>query len=140
MKTQKHTLRFNLGKGENYMKWKHTKPNGKVEYLDPEHVSFVCGQAKLRNHRGTAEKIFSGDNKSVCAWIECDTLMICKIVPSETVEMFIESGSTELSYNPRVAPHWRDNMGNDVDNCEYSGLITHGKRVYSADQAYIQSK
>ena len=126
MKSKKHRLRFNLGAGENYMKWKHTNPSGFVEYFNPSEVSFVCKGAKLRNQKGTAKKIFSGENKTVCAWIDCDTLMVFR-----HTTLLVDKGSKELAYNPRVAPHWRDDAGNDLDNSMYDELMIVGRKVFT---------
>ena len=72
----KYKIRFNLGRGENYLKWKVTSPNGDVNYYEPNDVCLHMENCKLVNQQGTANKIFDGANKTVCAWIESETVTI----------------------------------------------------------------
>ena len=37
----KYKVRFNLGKGENFMKWKVTSPEGHVDYYDPNEHTLI---------------------------------------------------------------------------------------------------
>ena len=68
-----YKVRFHLAKGKFYKCWQVTSPNGDKDYYDPEtHNLFMWG-CNLRNQRKTAEKIHSGEHKTVCAWVECDT-------------------------------------------------------------------
>jgi len=121
---QKYKVRFNLGKGKHYLMWKVTYPSGAVRYYDPNGTTMMMINGKLKNHRGTAEKIFKGAQKSVCAWIECDA-----IVTTESDKVGPHSTDV-VSYNPRVKPHWvfRDK---DCDNKRFMFLFTHKKTVYT---------
>lgn len=49
----KAKIRFNLGRGKNYMKWKIECAEGTF-YLSPEDVNLRMVNARLRNHRGVA--------------------------------------------------------------------------------------
>ena len=119
----KFKVRFNLGAGEHYMKWKVTSPDGKVNYYDPELVSLHMYDCKLRNHPTTAKKIHDGANKTVCAWIDCDDV---RIYPK------FEFEAEPVIYNPRNAPHWCDINGKNVDNKKYKHLYTNHKKVYTS--------
>ena len=68
-------VRFNLGRGKNYMKWKIQSKSG-VEYHYPADVQLIMKGCQLKNNRKTAEKIFNGENKDVCAWVLCDSIDI----------------------------------------------------------------
>lgn len=114
-------VRFHLAQGENYMKWQVKNHHGEVTYHDPQEVTLAMYECKLVNQQGTAQKIFDGANKTVCAWIECEG--IC-ILASTT-----EIKSNKVSYNPRVAPHWMMN-GVDVDGIRFNYLKTSGRSVY----------
>lgn len=118
-----YKVRFNLGKGPRFMTWKITFPDGHHEYLQPDEVTLILIKAKLKNQRGTAEKIHEGANKRVCAWVECEDLKI------KDKYRFSENLS-EISYNPRIAPYWRDTKGNDVDNSYYGTMRTLGNKVF----------
>lgn len=102
-------VRFNLGRGKHYKFWKISYANDRVEYVDPSKYDLVMHDCKLVNYKKTAKKIFCGANKSVCAWIECSQVDIKK-------EVKIDGDHPEISYNPKIAPYWRDDKGMDIDN------------------------
>jgi hypothetical protein len=119
-------VRFNLGRGVNYMKWKVQYPNGVVEYHKPSEVQLLMVNCQLRNHKGVAQKIFDGANKTVCAWVLCEEIEIRK----NTFAQFDLSGN-RVKYNPRVKPNW---VLNDevVDNhyCKRIGSVDFGLYIY----------
>ena len=94
-------VRFNLGKGANYMKWKVENPNGTVEYHSATDTQLILFNCQLRNHKQTAQKIFNGANKTVCAWVLCNDIDIIKkdFTPYDI-------NSRRIRYNPRVQPNW----------------------------------
>jgi len=109
-------VRFNLGKGINYMKWKVQYPNGVVEYHNPSEVQLILKGCQLRNHKGVAKKIFDGANKTVCAWVLCEDIEIVKLT-TNYIKLFTQFDLMfdRLKYNPRVKPNWILN-GDIVDN------------------------
>lgn len=115
-------VRFNLGRGENYMKWKVEGKDGSV-YLDPEKFNLVMSGCKLHSNRTSAERIYKGEAKRVCAWILCDSV--------EISEMKVEGGE-KVSYNPRVEPNWVY-QGTDVDGMMFDSLVTSGRSVLKID-------
>lgn len=116
-------VRFNLGKGPRYQTWKITHPDGKVEYIGPNDVYLIFIKAKLRNQKGSAEKIYDGANKRVCAWIECEDLKI-------KYKYRFGDNLNEISYNPRVAPYWRNIKNEDIDNSTFNTLRSLGNRIF----------
>ena len=104
-----YKVRFNLGKGKNYMKWKIQHPDGTVEYHSPSEVQLLMHDCILKNHKKTAQKIYDGANKTVCAWVLCKSLAIKRdgFIQVDTV-------GDRVKYNPRVTPHWMLN-GENVD-------------------------
>lgn len=116
-----YKIRFHLGKGENYKKWQ-VKHDKNIAYYDPENFSITMINCRLRNHKKTAKKIFAGANKTVCAWLECEEIIISE-------NNFFES-SKEIRYNPKVAPHWLENNEN-ADNKKYQMLQTNKRKIYS---------
>lgn len=117
----KYKVRFNLGRGENYLKWKITNNETKEsEYLDCNEVSLTLLNCTLHNNRNRAEEINLGCSKSVCAWVNCEVILIGE--PKE-----IEGD--KISYNPRVLPHWVHNK-KDVDGEFYPILITNKNMIY----------
>lgn len=108
-------VRFNLGRGERFQKWK-VDAGKEPEFYDPNKSSLSLVNCRLMNVSSKAEKIHQGAHKSVCAWIQCDWL---KEIPTQNSEKL-----TEVFYNPRIAPYWRDEDGNNIDGQFFSRLIT----------------
>lgn len=96
-------VRFNLSRGENYMKWKIEYPDGTKEYLSPTYCQLIIRNALVKNNKTQAQKIFDGGNKVVCAWIMCESIEIVREYPFTA---FDEFNTNRLSYNPRVKPYW----------------------------------
>jgi hypothetical protein len=97
-------VRFNLGRGKNYLKWKIQYPSGVVKYIYPISCQLVMKNCQLKNSRKTAEKIFNGENKTVCAWVLCDDIT----VKYDRFEQFDdpELKLQRLKYNPKRLPFW----------------------------------
>ena len=120
-----YTLRFNLGRGENFKKWKLTnKKTNKSVYLDPNNYSIELENCQLKNNRATANKIHEGKNKTVCAWIVADNF---KIVDPKGVRVYEDDA---VSYNPRIKPFWSI-KGKDSDNLKIDKLVTLGNKVFA---------
>ena len=117
-------IRFNLGKGKNFMKWKVQYTDGTIEYHSPTDVQLLMHDCTLKNHKKTAQKIFDGGEKVVCAWILCKSLGIKK-------KDFIQAdvSGERVRYNPRVTPHWMLNDEN-VDGLPVDKIVTVVYGVY----------
>jgi hypothetical protein len=120
----RYRVRFNLSKGVNYMKWKVTHPDGEVEYLDPNKVRLTLKKCHLKNNPKAANKILAGANKTVCAWILCDDVIVEEPHGGDSMEE-----SQRLRYNPRVAPNWMFRETN-VDLVKYHRIESRGDRLY----------
>ena len=116
---KRNKVRFNLSRGENYMKWKVMYKNGRVVYYHPTEVQIVMSGCTLKNSRTAAQKIFTGETtKVVCAWVLCDDIQIIK-------EDFKPESNTRIKYNPRELPYWNLN-GKNMDG-------ENVKELYSVD-------
>lgn len=93
-------VRFNLGRGMNYLKWKVTYPDGDIVYYDPNVVQLVMTDCVFKNQKKTAQRIFDGGEKVVCAWILCKHIQIHDHYRLHTDD------SRQVRYNPRVQPNW----------------------------------
>lgn len=122
-------VRFNLGRGENYMKWKIIQSDGKIEYYAPDDVQLVMQNCILKNNKKLAQRIFEGENKDVCAWIRCESITINH---SSKDDYYVPNLQVEkLMYNPKIAPFWRFESANyPFDNCEFSEIFTDHKNLY----------
>lgn len=120
---KKIKVRFNLGRGKNYMKWKVERPEG-VEYYSPCDVQLVMSGCQLKNNRKTAEKIFNGRmNKNVCAWVLCDSV---EIKHDSFEKAWFKD---KLSYNPRKNPYWCWN-GFEADNELFKKIVSIDYGLY----------
>ena len=116
---KRNKVRFNLSRGENYMKWKVMYKNGRVVYYNPTEVQIVMSGCTLKNSRTAAQKIYTGETtKVVCAWVLCDDIQIIK-------EDFKPESNTRIKYNPRELPYWNLN-GKNMDG-------ENVKELYSVD-------
>ena len=123
MATTRIKVRFNLSAGKNYMKWKVEYPDRKPEYYDPNEVQLLLGGCTLKNHRKTAQKIYEGANKTVCAWVLCDHI---QIFLAGTLKV---GDKPQFKYNPRVRPNWM--WGEEViDGCHYHTIMSHSNKLY----------
>lgn len=115
-------VRFNLGRGENYMKWK-VQYGSKSEYYSPDECNLVMYGCQLKNQKSTASKIHQGANKSVCAWILCDTVLLDKNAtpPGDT---------TRLTYNPRVQPNWLAGAA-VADDQHFETIWSDGRKLFT---------
>lgn len=114
-----YKVRFHLAKGKFYKCWQVTSPNGDKDYYDPEtHNLFMWG-CKLRNQRKTAEKIHSGEHKTVCAWVECKNFGA-----TSKCHFNVPDDAVKVSYNPRKKPYWVDSQGVDVDDMKYNFIYS----------------
>jgi hypothetical protein len=116
---KRYEVRFHLAKGKNFRKWQVRSMAG-VQYYDPAAVSLTLLDCQLRNQPGTAQKIFDGEDKTVCAWVDCSELLIGEPV---------ESVGLPVSYNPKVAPYWRNLTDRNIDGLSMSVLRSNGKQL-----------
>lgn len=122
----KYKVRFNLGRGEHFMKWKVTSPEGCVDYYDPETYVIIMHNCKLRNQPSTANKIFDGANKTVCAWIDAEHVEVRR----DPVTI-LYSADLEVMFNPRKKPYWTYyTEPQNIDNKEIECIVTTGRRLW----------
>jgi len=121
----KYKLRFNLGAGKNYKKWKITSPLGNTRYLEPDKVTIFMEGCRLINQKGTATKIHEGANKTVCAWVECDSVVAYHKMPDDFIVV-----THQASYNPRITPNWVFKDTN-ADKLEFRELVTKDSGIYN---------
>lgn len=117
-KVKRTKVRFHLGAGENFMKWRIEYPNGDVRFVDPNKEYMVLHDCQLHNRKGTAKRINEGGEKVVCAWIWCDWVQMVGLTDK----------GTSISYNPRIQPNWVSE-GLNVDNHKYERIQTIGNKL-----------
>lgn len=116
-------VRFNLSRGENYMKWKVMYNDGRVDYHHPAEVQINMFGCTLSNSRKTAEKIFTGETtKVVCAYVKCEDVQVI-------TDNFKTESNTQIRYNPRELPFWNID-GKDVDGSYHKELFTIDYKVF----------
>lgn len=113
-------VRFNLGRGENYQKWRVTNNTNKESfYLDPNSVCLTLVKCTLRNQKSAANKIYQGSNKAVCAWVNCEDILMGSVTHIE---------GEIAKYNPRETPNWTY-KGENADGKKFDQLFTYGKNI-----------
>ena len=121
---RKIKVRFNLGRGKNYMKWKIESKSSGVEYHSPENIQFVMKNCILKNNRKVADKILNGENKSVCAWIMCESISIYSVPLEIEQQEHLFDKPIGLKYNPRKNPFWTNAKNENLDNTEYEKIYS----------------
>lgn len=122
-----YKVRFHLGAGEHYMHWQ-IKDRENVEYYNPSKYHLSMQGCKLINVRKIAEKIFNGENKDVCAWIDCISVGIYSIEG----DLPIEENFHSIEYNPRKLPHWySDRYGYNIDGEVFGEVLTNGRKLFA---------
>jgi hypothetical protein len=115
-------IRFHLGKGENFMKWRIENIDDKsVTFFNPSSFNATVTDAKLYNQKSAAKKINDGANKTVCAWIMAKDYKLIKLFDNQI--------QSEIKYNPRTTPHWTNNEGDNLDSKEYKTMYIINKRI-----------
>jgi hypothetical protein len=120
-KARPFKLRFNLSPGPHFMHWVIVYENTKT-FVKPDVCTIAMSDCVLKNQPATAQKIFDGADKSVCAWIECKHLAIYDPM----------SGCDDdkcVGYNPRIAPYWRDSTNTNIDNAHYDSIVSIGRSL-----------
>lgn len=120
-----YKLRFNLGRGKNFMKWKVTYPNGEANYFDPDKVRILIKDGTLRNYRTVAERIHEGANKTVCAWVRAKHLEVFPLTDTMT-----PVHGECIRFNPRLAPYWTDSTDKNIDDQTFARMATDGRRLF----------
>ena len=118
-------VRFNLGRGKNYMKWKVEYSKGVSEYYDPKEVQLMMDNCVLKNHKGTSKKIYEGSNKTVCAWVLCETI---KLLDKE-INMSYLNGD-RIQYNPKIKPNWVIN-DDIVDDVHFEKIVSFENKLFN---------
>lgn len=154
-KDRKFKVRFHLGAGENFMKWRVENVQTKeVKFYDPKKVCLAIENAHLSNSKVSSTKIHTlKTSKTVVSWIMSTSVTVVsngKITPSVY--------GTRVAYNPHVLPHWtkkaetEDELKNaikvpnkntkgedvsnggelvvDVDKTDYPQLVTKDRSIF----------
>ena len=116
-------VRFHLANGPNKYRWQ-VRTGDEVEYYDPEDVILEMHNAVLRNQRGTADRILSGENKTVCAWVECDSVIV-----KPRGQFSVPDVKSFFHYNPKRRVHWFNSKRQDIDNTTHPMLATFGRLI-----------
>lgn len=120
-----YKIRFNLERGENYLKWEISKPNGEVSYLSPELYDITLYNSTLKNNSKSSNKIYNGANKFVCAWVECEDINVEYVSEYELTDEY-----EKISFNPKTKPYWFNGIGENIDGLFFEELKTNKNKIY----------
>ena len=119
-----YQIRFHLGRGTNFRKFQIRFPDGETKYYSPDEHQILMHNCRLHNRPQVAASICAGRNKTVCAWIVCESF---EILPPHTLPLRAEN---QIFYNPKVKPYWVDPNNNNLDNENYSQIATQGRNIF----------
>ena len=115
-------VRFHLAQGRHYQHFQIRHADGTVSYHDPDSVQLVMRNCRLHNQNRVAEAICAGRNKTVCAWVVCESV---EIVPHDSVS----TTDSPIYFNPRKVPYWTDGKAN-LDGKTFPEIFTSGRNLY----------
>lgn len=125
-KLKRYRVRFHLARGDNYMKWQvFDKQYNTKNYFDPNSKSLIMSDCNLGNHPKTAQRIHDGENKTVCAWVDCEDVRVVDNIPLSSA-----SKLTNYMFNPRKNPHWYTATNKNRDNAKFTTMYTINRKVY----------
>ncbi len=129
-KKKRFQVRFHLGKGANYMCWQVKDNRNKgTEYYPPSSVSLELTNCVLRNSEKTATKIFRGEHKTVCAWVECDMIDV-HYKKDPAFKDVNTKNLRKYKYNPKKNIHWFTSKQDNVDNKKLIKMHTNSRALY----------
>jgi len=135
-----YKVRFHLGRGEHFMHWQiksklntgdGTGAKEIVDYVDPLDNQLAMLGCKLSLQPTAAQKIHDGANKTVCAWIECESVQVLEVNRLKPNEQ-----DYRIKFNPRQNPEWTDGYNNVVSGNEYEILFTNDRTLWVVGDAY----
>ena len=74
-----YKVRFHLGRGKHFMQWQIKSDENVVSYVDPLDNQLAMLGCRLSLQPSAAQKIHDGANKTVCAWIECESVQVLEV-------------------------------------------------------------
>jgi len=114
-------IRFHLQNGIYKNHWQiKNNFNKLLFYLEPKNQFIRLTDCVLINKRKTADKIYSGSNKTVCSWIDFRDYELLSKHYKFDIDL------TKISYNPKKSPFWnaKSDSGEvfDLDDTEFKIL------------------
>lgn len=111
-------VRFHLGAGKNYKHWRIQR-GSMVFFINPDGIKIRLKNCKLINQKKSAQKIFNSGDKTVCAWIMCESITNINKIEFDT----------PLKYNPRIQPNWL-NGETILDNNIIDEICIEGNKLF----------
>lgn len=118
----KYKLKFNLARGKHFRQWQiRGIDNNEVQYFDPNRYNLTLHNCFLSNKVNAARKIYEGEsNRQPVAYILFDRF------DTDTPNRPDYSSFEPIFYNPKKAPFWRNNKGDNIDKSSYSKILVRG--------------
>ncbi len=102
-----------------------------VSYVNPQENQLAMMGCKLSLQPTAAQKIHDGANKTVCAWIECESVQVLEVNRLKPNEQ-----DYRIKFNPRQSPNWTDGYNNVVSGNEYEILFTNDRTLWVVGDSY----
>lgn len=135
MAKKQYRIRFHLQKGEHFQHWQIKDcDSGEVLFFDPATHLIHAEGCRLRNQPATANKIFQGADKTVCAWVDADRIHVTNTgrhgYNAEYEANLRGTNPPKVSYNPKVSPNWRNASGDNIDGATFRELMFCNRSVF----------
>ena len=86
---------------------------------------------KLKNRATASRKIFEGANKTVCAWIECDSVAVIQATDSAWAVM---DRANYYQFNPKHYPAWLNDHSEESDDKEIGIIVIDSGTIIEANE------
>lgn len=103
--------------------------NRGTEYYPPSVCSLELTNCTLQNSVPTAMKIFNGQAKTVCAWVDCDMIDV-RYKKDPAFSGVDTKNLRKYKYNPKKNMHWFTSKQKNVDNKNLAKMYTHNRSIY----------
>jgi len=127
-----YKVRRHLANGPNYGKWQIKCSDKEVETVYVENsLTILLFGCILKNRTSTSQRIFDGASKTVCAWAQCDSYILCEVMDSGWKAL---DDADYYDFNPRNHPTWLDSYGVDADGRDVAVIVTDQNTLVNGEQ------
>ncbi len=113
------------------MTWQVTdRANDRLkDYYNPDICSIHMKDCVFGNHPATAQRIFDGKHKTVCAWVDCSEIHVSYVKAPDYEKPDVKN-LMQFRYNPKKSIHWNTDIDDNSDGLMIEQLVTHNRKIY----------
>ncbi len=99
------------------------------DYYNPDICSIHMKDCVFGNHPATAQRIFDGKHKTVCAWVDCSEIHVSYVKAPDYEKPDVKN-LMQFRYNPKKSIHWNTDIDDNADGLMVEHLVTHNRKIY----------